>query len=617
MIGIQIDTAFLDLEEGQQVQVVGSNPALDKDSVARVFSYPFRVSATPRNLAALLHANRMDAMRREEDDVAPEVTMYLGGAPFERGRLSIVSVSNENLECSFGNKERNYIDDLEKLKIRSLMPTIDIPQDTRSFWSFAIAPVGSPYEYRLMINGVSYFYLASPGDDEFDAGAALRDQINADYPGTANLVGGDAKLELRAGDNDPWVVSPPYTGLTLEAGYTTVGMAIHANMMAYLADVQATPVESHSFPMIKHRPFYDPTLNLEWTGFVNYFHDGSFGINEKDPVKQWKYTYIPYVKVKYILDRIAEASGFAWSGDFYDSTDFEQLRVFSNYALDKVRYEYFDVQYEYFNSFKIGFDLANHVPDMTAREFVDDFFSLFNLYAVIRGDTITMYKRRDQLTAVANDFGAFMTPQYKMSMVQKRGVTLRFKGTAELTAAWFGQLADYVIGDGKQVLEFDLYPLPDAYTGDVDTDSTFLCAGINEKGSSDELETGINAFPFRVFFDRGLQEDSEGLLYHMGSHLAVNYAGDAIGDLSLEWSGERGLYEVLWKDWAELQEAPPLTMSAVLPIGDVQRLLRWDQPVIRFYHPLGSTRALINTFRFSGRVDDAAYLKVDFELLKL
>jgi hypothetical protein len=613
MIGIQIEDTFLDLQSGQKIQITSSNPATDKDSVARVFSYPFQVAATPRNLAALLNANRLDAKRRGEADYRPEVTMYVGGAPFEYGRLTIGQVSPDALECSFGNQERKLLDDLATIKIRSLMPTISVPQGETGTWIFTINPVLTPYEYRVLINDVSYFHLASPGDDEFDAGTALRDLINAAYPGTAIVSGGTPTLEIRAETNDPFAVST-YSGLTLVSA-VTVGEAVHTNLVDYLTDLQSVPADSHSFPMIRHDGFYGDA-NIGFTGFINYFHDGTFGSNEPSVEKEWAYTYVPFVAYKYVLDQIADNLGFVWAGDFYDSVDFAQARMFSNYCLDKLRYEWFDFGYKYYNSWKTAYNLADHVPDITAKAFLDLVFSLFNIYPTIRDKTITLHKRRDQLSADLNNISLNVVQDYRMTLVPKRGLTLRFKGVAAIQAVNAGQLDDYVIGDGKNVLEFDLYPLPDSYFNDSATDTTMRLAWVFEKGSSDEMNVGINAFPLRIFFDRGLQSDSDGDQYHMGTHLDTDFDGVQIGDLSLEWDGDRGLYETLWKGWAEIQDGQPIEISAILPIGEARRLLNWERPAVRFFHPMGSTRGIIQTFRFSAGTDDSAFLKVDFDLIQ-
>jgi hypothetical protein len=55
----------------------------------------------------------------------------------------------------------------------------------------------------------------------------------------------------------------------------------------------------------------------------------------------------------------------------------------------------------------------------------------------------------------------------------------------------------------------------------------------------------------RLLFYRGMQEDSEGNLYPLGSMDNLDYDGDQIPDrnLCLRWEGEYGLYNQLWKNY--------------------------------------------------------------------
>ena len=60
MIILRLNTTPLDLEPGEALQLTVANPLLDQDGAEALFSFPFKLPATARNLTALAHANRLD-----------------------------------------------------------------------------------------------------------------------------------------------------------------------------------------------------------------------------------------------------------------------------------------------------------------------------------------------------------------------------------------------------------------------------------------------------------------------------------------------------------------------------------------------------------------------------
>lgn len=615
MLALQTtDNQFFDLPANASLDVTGSNPAFDIDAIGRVFSYPFLLPATPRNLRLLMHANRLDAKRRTEANTSVPVKMWAAGAPLENGYLNIGDVSERALECSFGNVARALLDEWDALKIRSLMPTISVPQSVVAKWEYTLAAV--PYLYFITINGVQYSFDATGGGyTQNDAGLGLAAAINAAYPGTATYISPTNTLEVQALDNDPFIINSTIQGLTI-VSVTRIAEAWQQNLLTYVQEVIDTPVDSHSFPTLRHNGIYG-AANYLYTGYVNYWHDGAQGENSASTEQEWEYTYIPYVKVKYVFDQIAASGGLTWKGDFYDSQDFADLRIFSNYALDQVKQEWYTDQLKYLNGFKTSFSLSNHVPDITAKEFLFRVCATLNLYPVLEGTDIELRRRRDQIAAVPLEFSEYMDTKYKISMRPIKGVTLKFKDVDKDQAIQEDQLEDYVIGDGGIVQEVNVTPLYDRTISDYLTETSWRMCMVQENGSSDEIGTGITPAAFRLFFDRGIQQDSEGYSYPMSTHLDTAMDDSSIGDLSLEWDGDKGLYAQLWQGWAELQDRLPLEMFAVVPVATARDMLKWESPVIRFYHPMGETRAIVKSVQFDVAVEVMEWVKVKLEMVRM
>jgi len=609
------DGNFLDLPGNARLDITGSNPAFDQDTIARVFSFPFLLPDTPRNLRQLQHANRLDAKRMPESKTTQDIRLWMAGSVFQSGFLKLGDVTDRSLECSFGNRERALLDEWDNLKIRSLMPAVTVPQVAyEAIWEYTLAPV--PFLYFITINGVPLSYNATGGGTQNDAGLGLAAAINAVYPGAATYISPTNTLIVKALNYSPFVVTDTIQGLTLISARNR-SEASQLNFLTYVQTVINAPVATHSFPTLRHNGLYGQT-NFTFSGYVNYWHDGVQGVNVPAMTPEWQYTYVPYVKLKYVFDQIAAASGLGWQGDFYDSQDFADLRIFSNYALDTVEFDWFTDNFRYLNVGKASFSLSNYVPDLSAKDFVFRICAMLNLYPDLRGKDILLRRRRDQVAAPVRNLVENVSPTYKMKTTPQKGVRLRFKDVAsEPVRGLDGQLDDYLIGAGGILQEVDVTPLYDREIFDDETESTWRMSIIQEKGSSDELGVGINPFALRLFFDRGEQVDSAALPYQMSTHQDIDMDGAPIGGLSLDWVGDNGLYAQMWKGWADLQDKPPLELSAVLPVSVARELLRWERPVIRFYHPLGETRAIIKNIQFVANMSDNETVKIKLETVKL
>lgn len=609
MLGLQRgDAEFFDLTENARIDVTGSNPAFDSALVARVFSYPFRLPASPLNLRLLKSGNRLDA---QQGQPSADATLWAAGSPFAVGKVTVREASATSIECHFGNPDRELIDLLGSVKIRDLMPSVDIPQTVTAAWDFDTPPTGGPME--IVINGTTISYDGT-GEDGNTAAHGLEAAINAVFSGTAFVSpptgpSSGGILTLTAGANDPFSVLE-VSGLTLVSS-TTVSEAAMQNLLDYIESTFDTPVDSHSFPVLHHVNLYGDA-NPEFEDFVNYWLDGTFGENVPMDTKAWEYTWIPYVAVKYVFDAIATELDFAWTGTLYETGDFAALRILSNYTLDQPRQEYFSGEQKWINGGAKSFALSKAVPDLTAQEFLSQVCEFFNLYIQRTENTLTLHKRKAQ-------FGTpweieQMLPDYNIVRKEARGVTLRFTADAEdLT----GDLDTYVIGAGGTEIETELSPLQDREVFNNPATTTWQMCQYFAKTGEDVSNGAASTAPFRLFFDRGVQQNTDGLEYHMSTRGDTNMDGDTIGDLRLEWDGDTGLYAQLWAGWAELADKEQLEMTAVLTVADARRMLRWEDPVVRFYHPEGTTRAIVKTIQFDISVETGEYLRAKLEMLKL
>lgn len=95
----------------------------------------------------------------------------------------------------------------------------------------------------------------------------------------------------------------------------------------------------------------------------------------------------------------------------------------------------------------------------------------------------------------------------------------------------------------------------------------------------DESRVGL-----RLLFNRGLQPDSAGNPYPLGTGGTVNAAGTSVGVYSLQWGGAKGLYQVWHKPWLDFRaRAVQHTYQCALRVGDLL-LLDPSQADLVDYH---------------------------------
>jgi hypothetical protein len=83
--------------------------------------------------------------------------------------------------------------------------------------------------------------------------------------------------------------------------------------------------------------------------------------------------------------------------------------------------------------------------------------------------------------------------------------------------------------------------------------------------TGDESRVGL-----RLLFNRGLQPDSAGSLYPLGTGGAVNFRGELVGEYALQWGGDKGLYQVWHKPWLDFRaRAVQHVYQCQLRVGDL------------------------------------------------
>jgi hypothetical protein len=595
MLALIVDGVTLDLDDRATITIQAFNPALDSDSIAgRFFSFPFRLPCTGRNLHALLHPHRVDAAPTDKKRAA---TLLLDAAQF-RGFLELGERSPESIEVTFRDGARQALADVENLKINEILDNEAIEQNTIAQWVFE-ADAGAS-SYNLSINGFGYTGSGAWPDGLIN----LANAINADLPGTAQPNPSNNTLTLTP-TAQPYAVDPNGVGstnLTL-LGWNNFATARRTNFHTYYDTLRGAPIFSHGLPVV-YAPFFLPLTALpNLSDYLNYWHDGNEGRNVREDTPVWQYSFVPCVRLAYVLSKIAERTdAFAVYSGFYDDAGVQSLMFYEPLDISEVIYDFFsdgpEFGYGYLNAHRASFALNDHVPPLGCAAFVAGFVKLLNCYFSQEGTTLRLRKKIEQLQNTPVDWSDKIAPGYTLTRDARRGALLKFKSDTT-DALDTGSLADYQTGyGGGTVLEMDFRPLQEFSLGDQN--ALWKLAGSGAPGGSDAGGFGRReAGTPRVFFDLGLQQDDNGGNYWMSSQQGKNTAGDPVVDWSLQWSGETGLYETFFKGWAEMiADAPTLRIPMRLEGSDVAELMRWNNPLRRFKTELGEVRVLVKSFDF-------------------
>lgn len=596
------------------------SPLFDRDGAEALFSLPFKLPATATNLQAFGHANRLD---NADNTTRYSGALYVDGLPFEPAgviELDDQAFTSDYIGVVFKNEAPRIFEQLDRLKINDILETIEVPQVTTAHWIFELDPPVAPGNtYSIVINGTNYSYTATT-DIEPEVTQSLAIAINADHPGLAD-AGFYEELRL---------FSVAVNGVTINGttnldliSIITPGLAAQANIQALIEGINLSPDSRVSFPYLYWEKYYkDLVTNYQLR--ANPWLNGDWISNEPWPEKfRWQMTIIPFVRLPYVLDRIAAAIPDFFtvhSGFFAPGGDGSGLIFFNNRSLDLLYYDQYEIEFKYVNGFKQSINLNQHVPELSGSDLFHRLFDHFALWMRITGTGIEFVKKRDMLAQLPIDWTSMSEPDYTATRRLRRGFTLQYPDLRpedknfEPNLPFDGQLEDYVYGEG-----FEKIPLPFGTCKVNDTVVALPGSGIlktacmNQPGSSDEGALGDNKYSARLLFDRGIQESDMGEQYVMASHDNTDQAGATIAALSLDLNAPDGLYSLHHKGILDIStDGQPVTLAMRLSIADLLEVRKWTNARRTIVLPEGQVTAVIKSIRVKARNNGLGISIVEF-----
>lgn len=605
MLQLRINNAdFLDIAPDTTLSITLHNPAFDTQGIARTYSYPIRVPLSPANKRALDHQHRLDTQTRKSS--LPQ-DIFIAGLPFESGRALIEEHTDSTAEIIFQNEDLSKIDRLANIKIRDLLGTISIPQTETT--TYVLTPAGGP-NWLLTINDVLYS-AGGLGVPKTTAMNDLAAAINTDYPGIASYDSVDDEFTLITTE-ETFVISFAVTDFTL-VSEQTLSDARELNLQAYITSA-AAGTEPVAFPVV-----YAPNLyprNFRWRFYINHRIDGNFLTNEYGTEFGWKTTYVPFVRLRYLLDLIAAELGITdivFDLPDGEADDLNSLLIYNNRTLDNLRLETSVVYGETEkNGFATSIALADHVPDYTAQELLNRIKSAFNLNLRFERDKLFLRKNLRQTKQPARNWTHITNPQYQRSTNEGGGVVLTFEEDTD--TPWSPTHDPYTVGDGSNTYTLLMRPLHDRtlLLFESNNEGWKVAAIEGQNGTSTPLDLETENLTLRLFFDRGQQTNEAGRTYWMGSGGTTSYSDASIGTISLDMASSTGLYATFWNGWTQLLFSPTITRITALSVDDLLDLRQWLNAKIYTYHPDGATLAVVERVQVKVGTKGIGLAKVEY-----
>lgn len=591
----------LSLTPGTRLSLTWTNPIFDQEGVARGYSFPFTVPADPGNLLELGFRNRLDV---RQGNIKEEAKLALGGVQVDKGVVQVTGASANNLELVFKNIPRDILDQMDDIRINELLDTIPIPYTGAVEWIINF-PTGKGF-YQIQID--DHFYQDSRDILLETIVQEMQLAINADYPSFAFWTPFEPhqiKLNIGLYPN----VNIPFqsiVGIELDSS-STISQDKHQSFQDFITGLVSTPREDVFFPVVYAPNFYG-SQNPAFQNYLNYYHGGGFIDNTGMTEKAWEHTWVPFIRIPYILNKIAEALGYdGWGGDTWELQDFQELGLYTGYALDELVLDDFGFGPRWYNRYLQQIKLNDLVPDVTAREFLG-YLGFMNFYIDIDGKTLLLKNRVSPLRQPPIDWTRLSDPEYSIALADKEGFQLKYEELDEEVVKNTMQLQPY--GDGNNIMEFPFFPLYYLDWYDNITASNWRILQTSSEGSSPE--TGKKDIGIRMVFDRGYVNDLADIPYFFGAVTVDDIEGNLLGTLSLQLDGEYGIYNQLWKGFIELNDAPTITKTLELSITGIINTKKWTNPVRKIYHSQGTLFCIIKSLKVTATAEGLLLTQIEF-----
>lgn len=408
MIGIKLegDTEYLDTYEDTEIELQLDNPLLgnaDKLSPGS-FTIPFNLpggEASPKNAGKL---NNPDVVANVETYTKQKAVLFYADIPYKSGTLKARSSDQRQaINSNFFFGLNAIREDFKSARLRDVIAeniVIDAADRTREVY----LKYNGAGPVTVIVNGKSYTAATLLEVCSFinaDAQTSLDSNLFVPYAQyftsgttpTAGFAQPFAKIWLRK----YYSFYDPFTMLTLllweenidpleaftvtvpdeelgDFNFDTFNLTAYYTAFSDFLDGYLTgiyPTDKFRFPTIFNANLHDGKLYKEGE-IINAFNNGGMVRNDAAQAKG-NNSIQPFLRLKWVLDKIATTFGFSIEGSYYDTVG-ERL-IDNSVTLDVPQiYLYNNV----FLFWRRSFNLSELVPDITVVEFLKQLCIRYN-----------------------------------------------------------------------------------------------------------------------------------------------------------------------------------------------------------------------------------------------
>lgn len=317
----------------------------------------------------------------------------------------------------------------------------------------------------------------------------------------------------------------------------------------------------YALPCVRNTQFYDAEKVKDYGHVANYYRFGQYQLRpggKRSPL-------VPFLRLVPLIRRVMAAVGYAVSGPWLDLPEVQQVIVYSDRAAEDA-------------AGNVLADLVfnRHVPDLAVGDFLlalQKFFALGYDFHPVRRE-LRIRPLRDVLADQA--YVPRAGGPAKTTAVTSDGFTLEMAlEDDELNKTLDTGWKKLVVGNGKETISTLAGTLHVVREADpLGPDRQWLVPAVEAKGASLFGEQGDDSrCGLRLLYDRGLQPDSLGRDYPLATWDAFDFAGYLVGESTLHWEGERGLYATWHAAWlAFLDRATTKERTMAFRVGDLLTL---------------------------------------------
>lgn len=577
MIGLKISGKNAELNTDTSINMKLVNPIFNEDNLSPgSYSLPFDLpggEVSPVNASIFKNP---DVIENNEGFVKQDAELFFDGVFFKRGKIRVKSVSPSRLNAHFTFGMSAISDEIKTKKLRDLVAEeividnsavakkIYLKQNTTFSKPFPIIVNGKQYEADTMallvaaINanedtpkalathvteGVSSGGLAAPY-------MVLQSALSTTDPLTDLSVDVDTNIFFNSGTSEnelKWQVHGEMDDINNDGYYDP----FWTFLSGYYTGVY--PDDKLRFPAIFNSNSLYNGLMLEGgnpTLIRNVVAaDNSFTVINRNSIH-------PFVRVKWVLEKISDYFGIQWEGDFYDSADTDEMLIWNPNNLD-VRKPY--IGKTPFAFWKRSFNISDLVPDISVVNFLKGLQSRYNLaiYFNERRQKMVMAMRENIAKAVlSNDITSRCSSVMDADDLSVTGIKL----TAQREEDDMDADDDFFdIGEPETEFKTNLSSIQSFTTRETlggDVLAPFVIHPPDTK------------FEFRIFYYKGMANN--GVLDYPKAHIhAISY-NDRFDNADLGTGLGVSAYEYFWKRWLTYVVRRKLVKIQIdFPIGDL------------------------------------------------